>query len=62
MSDLVNDIFEEVEEALNEEIVVKAKMKLLEKLREQRQAEVLLKNIGREIEELKVEIEHELGQ
>jgi hypothetical protein len=60
MNKLVNNVIAEAEKEINDEIVKKCKTKLVAKLREQKQAARLLNNINREIEEIKLEMGHDL--
>jgi len=58
---LIGGIINDAEAEINEEMIEKAKEKLKNKLREQKQVQIMLNNIKREIEEIKLEIGHELG-
>lgn len=60
MDKLVNSVIEEAEKEIRDEMVKIAKTKLVSKLREQKQATRLLNNINREIDEIKLEMGHDL--
>lgn len=60
MNKLVNSVIEEAEKEIRDEMIKKAKSKLVTKLREQKQAARLLANINREIDEIKLEMGHDL--
>jgi len=60
-SNLVERVILEAENEVNEESLTKAKEKLKIKLREKKSAQLLLNNIAREIEDIKLELSHELG-
>ncbi|MCP3924887.1 MAG: hypothetical protein GY714_20095 [Desulfobacterales bacterium] len=57
-----NDVIKQAEAEVQEEVTKKAKEKLKVKLREKIQAEHVLANINREIDEIKLSIGHDLGQ
>ena len=57
---LVNKVIKEAEDEIYEEMVQLAKSKLINKLREHQKVQRLLNNINREIEEIKLELSHEL--
>jgi len=56
------NVFQEAEAEVAKELTDKFKRVLKTKLHEKAKAQQLLKNIDREIEELKLEIGHELGE
>ena len=60
MNKLVNSVIEEAEKQIRDEMIKKAKAKLVTKLREQKQAVRILANINREIEIIKLEMGHDL--
>jgi len=60
MNKLVDRVIKEAEEEIYKEMLKKAKTKLIDKLREQKKAQLLLNNINREIAEIKLELGHEL--
>ena len=60
MNKLVDKVIKEAEDEIYKEMVKKAKTKLIDKLREQKKAQRLLNNINREIDEIKLELGHEL--
>lgn len=60
MNKLVDKVIKEAEDEIYEEMVKIAKGKLKNKLREQKKAQLLLNNINREIEEIKLEIGHDI--
>ena len=62
MNGLVDSLIEEAEKEIKDEIVKKAKSKLVSKLRELKSAERLVANIKREIDVIKLEMGHDLGQ
>ena len=55
------NIIQQAEAEVQEELTKEAKEKLKRKLREQAQAKQVLQNIDREIEEIKLELKHDLG-
>lgn len=57
----VDDLFTESENELKEEIIKAAKGRIKNLLRVKAKAENVVNNVNREISELKLEIEHELG-
>jgi len=59
---LVNNVIKEAEKEIYEEIVKTAKAKLKNILREKAKVTRLLKNIDREILEIKLEIGHDLEE
>lgn len=59
---LTDNVIKQAEAEVQEEITKKAKEKLKVKLREKINAEHILKNIKREIDEIKLSIGHDLGQ
>ncbi|KKN37416.1 hypothetical protein LCGC14_0763640 [marine sediment metagenome] len=56
------NVFQEAEAEVAKELTDKFKRSLKQKLHEKAKAQQLLKNIDREIKELKLEISHELGE
>ncbi len=56
------NVFQEAEAEVAKELTDKFKRALKTKLHEKAKAQQLLKNINREIEELRLEISHELGE
>ena len=62
MNKLVDNVIAEAEKEIYEEIVKKAKGKLKDKLRQQKDARRILANITREIDIIKLEIGHDLGE
>jgi flavodoxin len=60
MNKLVANVIEEAEQEIYEEMLKKAKSKLKDKLREQKKAQLILNNINREIEEIKLELGFEI--
>lgn len=62
MNKLVDSVIADAEKEIREEIVKKAKNKLISKLRDQKAAARLLANINREIDVIKIEMGHDLGQ
>ena len=62
MNKIVESVIAEAEEEIRQEVVKKAKKKLKDKLRERTQAAKILSNIEREINVIKLEIGHDLGE
>lgn len=60
LNERVNQVIEEAENEVYEEMVKIAKGKLKDKIREQKKALLLLNNINREIDEIKLEIGHKI--
>lgn len=57
----IDDLEKEVQNEINEDIIKKAKKELKEKLLQRTTATQVLKNIDREIKDLKLKISQELG-
>lgn len=59
---VVEDIFAEAQQDVNDSIVKAAKSRIIIKLEERAKAQKVLSNIDREISELKIKISQDLGQ
>ncbi len=58
---LVDGLFEEVQDEINEDVVKDAKIKIKELLQQRLKAEKVLKNLDRQIDDLKLKINQELA-
>lgn len=60
-SEVVNELFDEAQEEINEKVKQDTKKKIKDLLTQRTSAERVLKNIDRQIEDLKLQIVHELS-
>lgn len=60
-SEMVDGLFDEVQEEINEDIVKDAKLKIKELLQQRVKAEKVLNNLDRQIQDLKLRISQDLG-
>ena len=60
-TEVVNELFDEAQKEINEKVKKEAREKIKTLLLQKTSAERVLKNIDRQIEDLKLQINHELG-
>ncbi len=60
-NEIVDELFDEVQDDINDDIKKDAKRKIKDLLKQKVCAEKVLKNIDRQIVDLKLQINHELG-
>ena len=59
-SSLIDELFSEVQEEINEDVKKDAKLKIKSLLEQKSKTEKILRNLDRQIADLKLQISHEL--
>lgn len=58
---MIDDLFDEVKDELNEDVIKAAKIKIKTLLEQKMKAEKVVKNLDRQIDDLRLQISQELG-